>query len=64
MRATPSFGKSMEVPAEEPLQYNCKPKRIVTNNEPNARQAYIKEGFVSKTDACTQKEWDYQYRIL
>jgi hypothetical protein len=37
VKSPPSFGKSKETPVGGFFQNNCKPKRIVTNNEMEAR---------------------------
>jgi hypothetical protein len=64
MSAPPPFGKSVETPVVKFFKHSSKPTRIVTNNEPKARQTNRKEGFVSRPDACKQKERDHQRRTL
>jgi hypothetical protein len=56
VRAPPPFGKSVETPVGEFLQNSSKPKRIVTNIKPKARQTNSKKGFISRPDAWKQKE--------
>jgi hypothetical protein len=58
VRAPPPFGKSVETPVGKLLQNNRKPKRIVTNIEPKARQTRNKKGFMSRPGAHKQKERD------
>ena len=43
------FGKSMEARATELLQNNCKPKRLVTNNELEARRTNGEIGICKQT---------------